>query len=420
MADVFYMPTRIISGIDALSSLSEAATSLGMRSVLVVSDPIIARQPYYCRSLEQLAKAELKVAVFEECEIDARLRQIDAQGQRVREQDIDGIISIGGGSVMCAGKGIAIVGANNKSMRECTGVGNFAKRALPMIMVPTTAGSGSEVSQWTIIKDEDNHSKLVAGGPLSFPNVAILDPVVLQSLPARIAAGTGVDALTHALEAYISGSATPITDAVALEATRLQFGCLRASVCGGNDRSARSANIVASAMANIACGNARLGHGHTLSLPLESLVDLPHVLGVGVLLPYILAFNLTILPEKARRIADALDVRCSDDQSNKEVIAAVISAIRDLYDDIGFPQQWSNDQLPPSRIREMAERAVPGLYAGADGIERMKTMMIDSETVIDSHAPRKMTVSQAEAIYARCIATAGNRAVGKAQLLPET
>jgi alcohol dehydrogenase class IV len=404
--DIFYMPTRIVSGIDALASLASTAKTLGMRSILLVSDPIISQQTYYGRAVEQLSTAGIKVARFEECEIDARVRQIDAQGQRARQTDIDGIISIGGGSVMCAGKGIAIVATNGKSMRECTGVGNFENRALPMIMVPTTAGSGSEVSQWTIVKDEENHSKLVGGGPLSFPDVAILDPAVLDSLPTRIAAGTGVDALTHAVEAYMSGSASPITDAVALEAIRLQAGCLRASVCGVNDIRARAANIMASTMANIACGNARLGHGHTLSLPLESLVDLPHVLGVGVLLPHVLAFNLMILPEKALRVAEALGVRVQGAQSTKAVIGACVSALRDLYNDIGFPQRLTHEQLPSSRIREMAERAVPGLYAGADGIERMKDMTIGDDTVIESLAPRKMTVRQAEAILAACVAPA--------------
>jgi alcohol dehydrogenase class IV len=135
---------------------------------------------------------------------------------------------------------------------------------------------------------------------------------------------------------------------------------------------------------------------------LESLVDLPHVLGVGVLLPHILAFSLMILPEKARRVAAALGARIAEDQSSRDVIAACVEAIRNLYDDIGFPQRWTEEQLPRSRIREMAERAVPGLYAGAAGIDRMKTMTISDDTIVDSLAPRKMTVRQAEAIFAAC------------------
>jgi alcohol dehydrogenase len=152
-------------------------------------------------------------------------------------------VCIGGGSVMCTGKGIAIVATNNKPMAECTGVGKFDRKALPMIMVPTTAGSGSEVSQWTIVKDEERHLKLLGGGPLSFPDAAILDPVTLRSLPMHVAALPAVDALTHGVEAYFSGIGSPITDALAIAAVRLQFGSLRASI-NSDDEDARPATAL--------------------------------------------------------------------------------------------------------------------------------------------------------------------------------
>ncbi len=404
MSNVYHMPTRIVSGVGALESLAATIKGFAAKSVMLVSDPIISRQSWYQRALEQLVAAGLSVLRFEECEIDARVRQIDAQGKRAREQSVDAVISIGGGSVMCAGKGIAIVGANGKSLRDCTGVGNFERRALPMVMVPTTAGSGSEVSQWTVVKDDENHAKLVCGGPLSFPDVAILDPAVLESLPPRIAAATGVDAMTHGLEAYTSSLASPLTDAIALEAIRLQASSLRASICGLRDVNARADNLLASSMANIACGNARLGHAHTLSLPLEGLVDMPHTLGVGVLMPHVLAFNLMVLPAKAPHVARALGVRLHDDCSPQQATDLAVSALRQLYGDIGFPMHWSRDALPKQQVREMAERAVPGLYAGTAGIERFKSMKITDDTVIESLAPRKMTVSQAEAIFTACIA----------------
>ena len=204
------------------------------------------------------------------------------EGERVRREGLDGVVCIGGGSVMCTGKGVAIVATNNKPMRDCTGVGRFSTKALPMIMVPTTAGSGSEVSQWTIVKDEERHLKLLGGGPLSFPDAAVLDPVTLGSLPMHVAVLPAVDALTHGVEAYLSGIASPLTDAVALAAVRLQAGSMRASI-NSDDPAAREENLVASCMANVACGNARLGHAHALSLPLEGQLDLAHPVGVGVL-----------------------------------------------------------------------------------------------------------------------------------------
>lgn len=404
MTSVFFMPTKVVSGAGALHVLGRSAVELGMTRVLVVSDPIISRQAYYADALSLLEASGLNIVRFEDCEVDARVRQIDAQGERVRLDGIDGIISIGGGSVMCAGKGIAIVANNGTSLRACSGVANFKNRPLPMIMVPTTAGSGSEVSQWTVVKDDDHHDKLVCGGPLSFPNVAILDPAVLASLPPSVAAATGVDALTHALEAFTSGASSPITDGLALEAIRQLAGGLRSSVCAVSDEVARTAAIVAASMANMACGNARLGHAHTLSLPLESLLDIPHTLGVGVLMPHVLAFNLTVLPDKAIRVAEAFGARLPGDASLAAAIQAGVRALRELYIDIGFPLSWTEAQVPHDRVREMAERAVPGLYAGSEGLARLREAAIGDGTVIESFAPRRMTVRQAESIFRVCLA----------------
>ena len=188
MITTFYMPTRIVAGQGSLDTIGAVARDLRMSRVLLVSDPVISKQDFHARALSALEEAGLKVSRFDECGIDARCSHIDDQGERVRREGIDGVICIGGGSVMCTGKGIAIVATNRKPMRECTGIGQFDHRALPMIMVPTTAGSGSEVSQWTIVKDEERHLKLLGGGPLSFPDAAILDPITLRSLPMRIAA----------------------------------------------------------------------------------------------------------------------------------------------------------------------------------------------------------------------------------------
>ena len=400
MITTFYMPTRIVSGAGALKTIGTLARDLKMSRVLVVSDPVISAQPFHADALAALSDAGLTVARFDDCGIDARCSHIDDQGARVRREGIDGIVCIGGGSVMCTGKGIAIVATNDKPMAECTGVGKFDKKALPMIMVPTTAGSGSEVSQWTIVKDEERHLKLLGGGPLSFPDAAILDAVTLRSLPMRVAALPAVDALTHGVEAYLSGIASPLTDAVALGAVRLQYGSLRASI-NSDDERAREDNLVASCMANVACGNARLGHGHALSLPLEGHLDLPHPYGVGVLLPHVVAFNLAVLPAKVRPLAEALEVETAG-LSRAEMIAACAEAIWALYADIGFPTHFTPEQLPRERVREMAERSVPGLYAGIAAKDFDHKTATD-HTVIACPSARKMTVRQAQEIFERCL-----------------
>ena len=401
MITTFFMPTRIVAGTGSLGTIGVLARDLAMSRVLVVSDPVISAQGFHAAALAALEEAGIKLSRFDDCGIDARCSHIDDQGGRVRREGIDGVICIGGGSVMCTGKGIAIVATNHKPMRECTGVGRFDRKALPMIMVPTTAGSGSEVSQWTIVKDEERHLKLLGGGPLSFPDAAILDPVTLASLPMRVAALPAVDALTHGVEAYLSGIASPLTDAIALGAVRQQYGSLRASI-NSDDPAAREANLVASCMANVACGNARLGHGHALSLPLEGHLDLPHPYGVGVLLPQVISFNLAVLPHKVAPLAEALDVETAG-LTRVEMIESCAANVRSLYADIGFPERFTSDQLPRQRVREMAERAVPGLYAGI-ATQDFDPASAGDHTLIACPSARKMTVSQAQAILERCLA----------------
>ncbi len=180
MSLTYFMPTRVVWGPGSLDGVGPATHGLGCRNVLVVTDPVIGKQAFFARVLDSLRAAGLETALFDACGIDARLAHIDEQAARCRAERIDGIVCVGGGSVMCTGKGVAIVAANGTTLRDHLGAGNFDRPALPMVMVPTTAGSGSEVSQFTIVKDEERHLKLLAGGPLSFPAVAVLDPAVLR------------------------------------------------------------------------------------------------------------------------------------------------------------------------------------------------------------------------------------------------
>ena len=390
----FFMPTRLVHGPGALGRIADLARGLGVTRPLVVSDPAIAATAFYQAALATLRAAGLDVATFEGCGIDARLSHVDSEAERVRTEGRDGVIAIGGGSVICTAKGIAIVAPNGRSFADMTGVANFRNKALPMIMAPTTAGSGSEVSQFTLVKDEATHRKLVGGGPLSFPDVAILDPVTLATLPQRAAAGSAVDALTHAVEALFSSLATPLTDALALEAIRLQAASMRRSILS-DDEKARADNLLASSMANMACGNARLGLAHTLSLPLEAILDLPHTIGVGVLIPRVVAFNAPVAPEKTRALARALGVTAADDL--RGTVEAIRDALFRLFEDVGAPIRFADTEVPQARIGEMAAAAIPGLYGGA-----MPDGEVHDGHVIHQPGVRRASVRDARAIYAQC------------------
>lgn len=392
----FHMPTRLVHGTNALRELAAIAREMSIDKALLVSDPTIARLDFYRQALDDLRAAGIALERFEECGIDARLTHIDSLTARARETGVGAVIAIGGGSVMCTGKGVAIAAPNSASLLNHVGYGAFQHKALPQIMVPTTAGSGSEVSQFTIVKDDAGKRKLVAGGPLSFPQVAILDPVVLASVPGKVAAVAGVDAMTHALEACFTDLATPLTDALALAALRSQIACLRASM---QDRTegARHAILLAAAMANVACGNARLGLAHSLSFPLESRLDLTHGIGVGVLMPRVLAFNAPADVAKLRLVAEAFGIKRHARRADT-LAASVLDELYRLYDDIAFPRYFEPTVFAPDRIMDMAREAAHGLWGGGPEGE------IRDDTLIHSPNVRKANVGQARQIYESCFA----------------
>lgn len=391
----FLVKTRVVHGIGALGQLADIVKTIGLKRPLVVTDPQIGSAPFFTKLCADLRAAHIDFAIFDQCAVDARLEQVDRQAARIRAEQIDGVIAAGGGSVMGAAKGMAIVATNAQSFREVNGFGNFKIPALPTIMIPTTAGSGSEVSQVTVIKDDEAHKKLVGGGPLSFPNVAILDPATLESLPARPAAYAAVDALTHALEGYFSSFASPLTDSIALGAIKLLMGCIRASIVDG-DVQARSDNLLGSAMANMVSGNARVGLAHGLSLALEGTIGLPHGLGVGVLMPRVVEFNAPASGVRMIALAQAFGIA---GETDPQILAGMIAErLYALYREIGFPVSFS-DEWDRSKAYDMAVTAVPDLL----GLAPVPSV-ITSETRIGTAGLRACTVREAEAIYVSCFA----------------
>lgn len=389
----FLVPTRLVFGSGVLRQLPDIVARAGITRPLLVSDPIIAAAGYFRQAQEDLA-GRFPLATFTGCGIDARLAQVDALARQARDEGLDGIICIGGGSVMCTGKGAAIVAPNAETFADVTGIGNFRRPALPMIMIPTTAGSGAEVSQFTIVKDEATKRKLGAGGPLSFPAVAVLDPVVLETLPPRIAALACADALTHAVEAIYSSEANAVTDALAFGAVRLLAGSIAAAV-GGRDAQAKLDNMIGSTMANMACGNSKLGLAHTLSWPLEGKLDMPHGLGVGMLMPRVVAFTAPAAPRQTRALAAALGLPAGG--TDHVVATAVVGELHRLYADIEFPRGFDPALFPPARIREMAETAAPGLYGGP-----VLPPPLADDAVVHHPGARRTTIRQAVAILEAC------------------
>lgn len=379
-------PVRLVEGMDALSRLPDLARELGISRPLVVTDPVILASPAGRRLTDLLTAAGMAYRVFDGCGIDARVSHIEAEAARLSEHGHDGVIGLGGGSALCTAKGIAIRATNGPDIRalETAGVGTAP---LPMILVPTTAGSGTEVSPFTIIRDDVHGGKFTIGGPKAYAAAAVLDPLTLESLPPRLAAIAAVDALTHAVEAYLSHKATEESDALALDAAGMLAANLHGSIIEG-DPEARRLNLLGAARANMACGIARLGLAHRLSRPLEEAFGLPHGVAVGVLLPRVLPVAAAALPGRADRLAQAMGIEGG--------AASLPRALMRHYAEIGFPITFDPEQVPASRLRDCAEAAAVRA-SDEDAPER-----VEDATPIRAANGQTITVAEAARLYAAC------------------
>ena len=395
MSSLYFMPTKLVHGIDALGQIGDLAKSLGMSKVLLVTDPAISTTPVFEKSKAHLDAAGIPYGVFDECEIDARMRHVDQESKRILDEGMDGVISIGGGSVMCAGKAMAIVAAQGGgSFADYAGFGNFKKRALPMIMVPTTAGSGSEVSQVTLVKDDVIHKKFLGGGPLSFPEVAILDPIVLETCPPYVNAVATVDAITHAMDSLFNKTTTPLTESMALEALNVLVGGIQASLFDKQPQ-AMADHLLASSMANMSCGNAKLGLAHTLSLPMESGHDLTHGVGVGVLMPRVFRYSAQFDPDMVPKVAAAWGLESSG--STDAVADRVEDAAYAMFEEIGFPKYYDPADVAADQIASLALEAGRGLYG-----EGYMEDNPNRDTQIPSFNLGATSIGQGEEILATC------------------
>jgi alcohol dehydrogenase len=229
----FYLPTRVIHGPHSTEETGREFKALGAKKALVVTDKGVKGAGLVEGVLDSLQKTGLSYVIFDEVEEDPGGSTVGRGAKLALMEQCDGIVVVGGGSPICAGRGIGVVVTNGGEIREYAGFNKATKHPLPLIAIPTTAGSGAEVSQFIVLKDEVMHTKMSVGSPMYFPKVAILDPLLLKTLPFWQTVVSGVDALGHAVEAYLTTQCTPITDACALQAVGMLYHNLRPGRKGG-------------------------------------------------------------------------------------------------------------------------------------------------------------------------------------------
>jgi len=333
----FFIPTVSLMGIGCAKDTGAQAKALGAKHLLIVTDAGLYKLGVADTIKDYLVAAGLKATIFPGAEPNPTDKNVLDGLNVYKDNHCDGIVSLGGGSSHDCGKGIGLVASNGGNIRDFEGVDKSTRPMPPFLAINTTAGTGSEMTRFCIITNTDTHVKMAIVDWRVTPNIAINDPLLMVGMPASLTAATGMDALTHAIEAYVSTIATPITDACALQAIRLVAKYLRPAVANGTNLEARDKMAYAEFLAGMAFNNASLGYVHAMAHQLGGFYNLPHGVCNAILLPEVCEFNKIACPERFADIAVALGEGVEGLSAIKAADVA-IAAIRKLSKDVGIPE----------------------------------------------------------------------------------
>lgn len=347
----FHMPARVIFEPGSLGRLK-----------LLVEEELKAVRPYLVTDRGILSSGiadRVKdmfpgLAVFDDVEPNPRNTTVDRAGEEVRRLKPDLIIGLGGGSVLDAAKAVALLGTNPGKIEKYEGKAKYSAAPLPLVAVPTTCGTGSEVTWVAVITHTGRKFKMSIKGPEMYPAAAVVDPDLLKSLPKYLVASTGIDALTHAVEAYTVKPASPITDLFARESLRLIFGSLEAAYhdIGGNDR-ARQDLMLGSTLAGFAFGNSDVGSVHCIAESVGSVYDTPHGVANSIFLPVVMEYNLPVV---TTRYADIARIAGIDEADDKKAARLLVKKVKELALELNIPF-LRDTGVEEGRLMELAKKS---------------------------------------------------------------
>lgn len=353
----FVMP-EVIFGKNTIKQAGEACLRLGAKKVLIVSDKGVADAGWLERVISICKECGLPFAAY--IDISENPKDVDVvKGcQAYLENECDAIIGLGGGSALDAAKAIAILVTNGGEISDYEGVDKIEKPLPPMIMIMTTAGSGSEVSQFAVIVDSNREKKMSIISKTLVPDIAIVDPLTLMTKSSSLTAATGLDVLTHAIESYVSTAATPLTDVQAKNALSLTSQFLRPSVASKTNEEAKEMMAMASLQAGLAFSNAILGAAHAISHAIGGKLPLSHGEITAVILPYVMDFNFIASPSRFTDIAGLMGIDTRG-MTQREAGKEAIKFVRELSADIGAPTRLRDVGITEDMIDWACE---PALY----------------------------------------------------------
>lgn len=372
---VYYVPPINLLGKGCLKESADQLKAMGLKKAFISTDKFLTESGTVEKVTRMLDGIGIRYVVYNEAKPNPTVRNVEDGLEILKSENCDMVISIGGGSPQDCGKAIAILAANGGSIKDYEGVNKTKKKSLPIVAITTTAGTSAEVTINYVITDEDRHVKMIMVDTNSLAAMTVNDPELMVSMPAFLTAATGMDALTHAIEAVVAKGANDVTDATALYAIKEIFEFLPKAVKNGNDIEAREQMCYACYLNGIAFSNAGLGNVHAMAHQLGGLYDLPHGVCNAMLLPVVEEENAKSAPEKFRVIASAAGLDITG-KTDKECVDYVIGRIRALSEEAGIPKSLKEVGVSDPDFNTLAENAMKDACAGANPV------FFDKETLV--------------------------------------
>ncbi|HBT47730.1 MAG TPA: alcohol dehydrogenase [Peptococcaceae bacterium] len=357
MLYTYKLPTELIFGAGCLKALPARLRELGKERIFVVTDRGVKAAGILERVLRILQEERFKVSVYDAIEGEPTTDLVERVMEELRQSGAHLVVGLGGGSALDTAKAVAAMATNEGKIFDYAGIGKIKNEPLPIVAIPTTAGTGSEATMWAVVTDRAAKVKTGIGSYKIVPVFAVLDPELTITMPPRVTAASGLDALCHAIESYVCTATQPISEALALQAIKLIARSLRKAVANGRDLKARADMLYASTIAALAFNVTRLGIAHALASPLGAHFGVPHGIANAILLPHVMEYNLIGAPEKFAEIAAAF----GEDVSHLPPMEAArkgVKAVEELTKDVGITDKLSSYGATEDKLGPIVEEAI--------------------------------------------------------------
>jgi len=375
----FRVPSLILTGSGASQQVGEQCSKRGLQKGLIVTDKTIRSSGIVPQIEQALSQSGIAYSIYDGVATEPVIEFVEEGLEMYREEGCDFVLAVGGGSSIDTAKAIAVMTTNEGSISDYKGIGNIVEKGAPLVAVPTTAGTGSEVTVYTIITDAATDVKMLIGSPFVMPDMAIVDPLLTVSSPPGVTAATGIDALVHAIEAYVSVKAQPMSDIFALSAIELISGNLRQAWANGEDMDAREKTMLGALEAGIAFSNSSVALVHGMSRPIGAYFHLAHGVSNAVLLVAVMEFSL---PGNAQRYADIAQAlgENTDGLTDLQAAELAVRTVRKLVSDVNIPplRELIEDEEEFYRLApQMAEDAIDSGSPGNNPRQATKEQIIE-------------------------------------------